>query len=62
MRHGDSSGPLCLALHSAHRNLSMMVVNKGKAVAVSGKPAAPSLEKLSLIGCVLILCSYIATL
>ena len=62
MKHGVSSGLPCLVLHGVHRNLSVTVVNKGKAVAVRGKPAAPSLEKLSLLGHVLILCSYIATL
>jgi len=61
-KRGLSSGPPCLVLHVVHRSLSVTVVNKGKAMAVSGKPAAPSLEKISLIGRVLILCSYIATL
>lgn len=62
MKHSVSSGPPCLALRGVHRNRSVTVVNKGKAVAVAGKPAAPSLEKLSLIARVLIWCSYIATL
>lgn len=62
MGHGVSPGPPCLVLQGVHRNLSVRVVNKGRAVAVVAKLAAPSLEKLSLIGLVLISCSYIATL
>lgn len=50
----------CFAQRSQNR--SVTVVNKEKAVAVSGKPAALSPEKLWLVGRVLILCSYIATL
>lgn len=37
MKHGVSSGPPCVVLNGVHRNLTVRVVNKGKAVAVSGE-------------------------
>lgn len=62
MKRGVSLGPRCPSLRGVGRNPRVTVADKGMAVAVSGKPAAPGLEQLPLIGPGLILCSYIATL